>query len=290
MKQIKPYKIDSQMAHTAYGWMIYPSADMYVSGSLRRWGVYSPSELAVYYHTIQPGWTCLDGGANIGVMSLAMASGGARVVAFEPQPMVFKFLQANVALNNLGNQVQCIQAALADAQGEIKTGFFQSNVGESNFGQLNLQDLQRIAGPNASVTVPVVTIDDLWEPEGMDLNFIKLDIEGMEPMALRGGARTIARCHPVMMIECDKPASSQDTIETILSMGYTPHWIVTHMMDPGAAFWDQDPQPPDPWPNQASFNLLCTRPEHAFINPGFRIATTADPIASIDRSLINIIR
>ena len=55
------------------------------------------------------GWRVLDIGANVGVFSVLSATRGAHVVAFEPDPETFAFLERNAA----GYDVKCHQAAIA---------------------------------------------------------------------------------------------------------------------------------------------------------------------------------
>lgn len=75
---------------------------------------YTPENLE-----ITPGEVIVDIGANVGVFSIWMAAGNpqARVVAVEPAPEAFEFLQRNVSANQLRN-VSALQAACAGRAGE----------------------------------------------------------------------------------------------------------------------------------------------------------------------------
>lgn len=115
----------------------------------------------------------LDCGGNIGmsVLYFKEAYPAARVIAFEPDPLVFPYLEDNVHRNQLGN-VQLIQAALASRDGNVS--FYSDGKVGSFLARCSDQDLpegwQRF-------DVPCVRLRDyLVEP----VDFLKMDIEGAE--------------------------------------------------------------------------------------------------------------
>jgi hypothetical protein len=74
----------------------------------------------------------------------------------------------------------------------------------SSFGSLELKpraDTEFIGQPidyaNTTVAIEKITIDALSLPR---VDFIKLDIEGMELEALAGTTETIARSHPIFLV------------------------------------------------------------------------------------------
>src|SRR6185295_9733823 len=80
--------------------------DIYVGRSLIHYGEFSEIEWQLLAHYCHPGHTVVEIGANIGshTVSLSKAVGRAgRVIAIEPQPVIFQTLCANLALNCLLN-------------------------------------------------------------------------------------------------------------------------------------------------------------------------------------------
>jgi FkbM family methyltransferase len=146
------------------------------------------------------GVTAIDGGANIGVHTVEWAkamSDWGRVLAIEPQERLFYALAGNIALNNCAN-AGAMNAALSDVSSFIEMPVPDYEV-PANFGGLSLinendigQDMTR------RVMVRGVALDDLKLDR---LDFLKLDIEGMELMALTGAKHTIEACHPVVQAE-----------------------------------------------------------------------------------------
>lgn len=146
------------------------------------------------------GVLALDVGANIGVYSMEWAramEGWGSVLSFEPQERMFYALAGNLALNNLFN-VKAMNKAVGryDAVVDMPAPDYQL---PGQFGGLALNGQANI-GQAIPHTVPVelVTIDSL---DLRRVDFIKIDIEGMEVDALEGALKTIERTQPVMLIE-----------------------------------------------------------------------------------------
>lgn len=147
-----------------------------------------------------PAVVALDCGANIGIYTIEwarMMADWGMVLAFEPQERMFYALAGNLALNNLFNARALNKAvgnvcAIADMPSPDYTmpgqyGGLALN-GKANIGQTI----------TATAPVEVVTIDSLQLKR---VDFIKLDIEGMEAAALSGARATIERERPFMLVE-----------------------------------------------------------------------------------------
>ena len=86
--------------------MLYNFHDLYIGRSLDLYGEYSEGEIDLFGQIVQPGQVVVEVGANIGAHTVFLAhrSGpAARVLAFEPQRIVFQTLCANLALNSITN-------------------------------------------------------------------------------------------------------------------------------------------------------------------------------------------
>jgi len=152
----------------------------------------------------------IDGGANLGVHTIEWARhmhGWGRVMAFEAQEFVFYALAGNIAINNCWN-ASARWMALGERAGQIAVPEpdYQR---PGSFGSLELRPRSgnEFIGQDVSydaadcVVTPMQSIDEL-APERLD--FLKLDIEGMELEALRGARATIERHRPIMLVEAIK--------------------------------------------------------------------------------------
>ena len=130
----------------------------------------------------------VDGGAHVGTWTAGMAARFDRVLAFEPSDEAFDCLAANTAA--LGN-VTRFKAGLADRAGR------RALADDDRWGAGNTGGRFMVPGDR----VAVLPLDARALPA---LGLLKLDVEGMEPLALAGAQATLRRCRPVVLFE-DKP-------------------------------------------------------------------------------------
>jgi len=147
----------------------------------------------------------LDIGANIGVFTVEMARailGWGTITAFEPQERLFYALCGNLALNNLLN-AGAVMAAVGAESGKIDVPMVDY-LAEASFGSLELRGMnvdlgQKLSGETAPV--PLITVDELNLPR---VDFMKIDVEGMELELLAGAERTLYTHKPILFIEFGK--------------------------------------------------------------------------------------
>lgn len=123
----------------------------------------------------------IQAGGNVGVVPATLAAHFARVLTFEPEPQNFDCLIANVTAPN----VIARRCGLSDSAGAASVDFRLGNAGAH----------QLVLGKGP---VETVTIDSL---EVADCDFLQLDIEGLEALAVLGAADTIERSSPVICLE-----------------------------------------------------------------------------------------
>lgn len=146
---------------------------------------------------VGPDACVVDVGVNVGAVTLLMArlvGSGGRVLAVEPGPPLVERLRANLALNPaVADRVTIHQVGLSDAPGTLIWQPNQSDIGNAS--------LHPDSGPGG-ITVPVTTLDALAASWALDrLDFIKIDVEGMELEVLRGARRTLETLRPVVLFE-----------------------------------------------------------------------------------------
>jgi len=140
---------------------------------------------------VQPGSTCVDIGANVGVYVLQFArwaGPGGRVVAFEPNPVAAEVLAEHVRMNDLAGRIEIVPAAVADVSG-IQTFHMTDADGMSRLGVPNPE----IAALTRPISVRVTTLDEFCQQHAVSPDWLLVDVEGFEFAVLAGGRQTLAR-------------------------------------------------------------------------------------------------
>lgn len=125
----------------------------------------------------------IDCGADIGTVSVLLAAhfgSFARIVAFEPNPEAYQFLEAN--LRRLSCEVDPRPAAVSDFCGR---GSLESHEGDRS-------DHAKFIVSRPGGTIAVERIDDLKIAADESL-IIKVDVEGAELNVIKGAAESLRR-------------------------------------------------------------------------------------------------
>lgn len=180
-----------EIAQLPWGLPLEVGRDEAIGFTILTTGVFDPCVSETMHRLIDPGDLVVDVGANVGYMtSLAAVRAGpsGSVTAFEPHPVVFALLSANIERWNGGDlaEVKAHQLALSD---HVGTG--QLNAGAEFDANMGLSSLEAAAasGRDAPVPVEVRRLDDVIGRQRVGL--LKIDVEGHEPSVLRGGLELI---------------------------------------------------------------------------------------------------
>jgi FkbM family methyltransferase len=253
----------NEMAACRHGPMLFNRHDQYIGASLRKYGEFSPGESELFRKLIGPGMTVVEVGANIGAHTVELsrlAGPTGAVFAFEPQRIVFQTLCANLALNACANVV-AMPVAIGAAAGEVMVPFLPPDR-PTNFGGLSLIGGAAVRA-NGSERAPLRTLDGL----GLRAcHFLKLDLEGMEIDALRGGADLVKRTRPHLYVENDRREHSAALIELLRSWGYRLYWHKPPLFSPENFAGD----PENVFGNIVSINMLCIAGERDITVKGLR--------------------
>jgi FkbM family methyltransferase len=162
----------------------FPYGDGYWSKLLNRSYCYEDELELLFKDSADVDYTLIDCGANFGYWSVLISSapyGSHKVIAIEPSSQNFAKLKNNAVIN--GNRFDAMRCAIGAARGTARL----SGTKHEAFS---------IAGDAAGggEEVPVIALDNLLDdgkisPEGKYL--IKLDVEGVEIEAIKGGMRLL---------------------------------------------------------------------------------------------------
>ncbi len=174
----------------------WASDDLALIKSLIDFQLIDPSKKVIKFYDI---------GSNIGSHTLALSKifgDKIQIRAFEAQKEIFDMMKTTMTINNC--PVICHHNAISD-QANITLNIALPDYNKNNnFGGLEI--LPPIHSDNFNMVksgfeeVKTVNIDSFDEP----VDFIKIDIEGMENKAIMGGQKTIEKYRPICFIEIYK--------------------------------------------------------------------------------------
>jgi len=133
----------------------------------------------------------VDAGANIGLITISVAKHfKGKVLSFEPQPVIYNCLCGNIVLNDLLNVIP-YNIGLGDNSCNMIVPNIDYTIAR-DFGDVRLRPLM-YSGTEVDVH-PLSQITDT-------IDFLKIDVEGMEQSVLAGAESLITKNRPWCWIE-----------------------------------------------------------------------------------------
>lgn len=186
---------------------------------------YDLKHLELMSQYITPGTNVIDVGANVGNHTIYFSKklDLKTIYSIEPIPPSYKLLLCNIALNYCHNvNLDYIGLALGDSN---RIGYPYTVYGKNNMGSTRLfpeetptlfiEDYKQYYNeePLKYDPVRIVSGDSIFIDK--DIDFIKIDVEGMENVVLEGFEKTIKKYKPKIFIEVSK-----------YNMDYFDKWLV----------------------------------------------------------------
>lgn len=142
---------------------------------------------ALYRQFVQPGDLVFDVGAHVGNRTASFLRLGAKVIAVEPQPMLYWTLRA---LYGWRKRVVVVPKLVAAQPGTLAMMLNVDNPTVSTASSAFVRSAQGTDGWESerwerTLRADATTLDELIERYGAP-SFIKIDVEGFEAEALRG--------------------------------------------------------------------------------------------------------
>lgn len=148
--------------------------------------VYEPTQTKLVKRIIKPGNVVVDIGANIGYYTLLFAKlvgPQGKVYAFEPDINNFKLLSKNIKANPYNNII-LENKAVSDVTGKIKLYLSKDGTGAHK--------IHNKKNDREFIYVDSIALDDYFRSKKINIDFIKMDIEGAEVKALKGMKKLIS--------------------------------------------------------------------------------------------------
>lgn len=144
--------------------------------------VWEPETTKLVEKWVKPGQVCLDIGASVGYFTLLfsrLVGAEGKVRSFEPTTNQIPYIKRNIEKNGYGKIAKVYHMGAFDVEDVIE---------------------MPVHAP-IKYKVRVAPVDDVLEAEGITkVDFIKIDVDGVEPRVLRGLLRTIERSPNLKMV------------------------------------------------------------------------------------------
>lgn len=180
---------------------------------------------------IKSGTDSIDVGVYRGVYSYEMSKYSEKVHSFEPNPIIFKYINKN--LKKFIKNIHLYNFALSNQNKTInlKIPIRNSNSNKEIFEEYYEMGKATIHNENnfenyENFEIQTKKIDELSFDN--KISFIKIDVEGHELEVIEGAKNTIERDKPVLLVEIEKQYTKKEVAESINfinSLGYKSYFF-----------------------------------------------------------------
>lgn len=200
-----------------------------------------PFEIAFIRSIVQKGQVCADIGAHKGGylywLQAAVGEKG-KVYAFEPQPILFDYLQ-KVKQNMAWQHVVIDNRAMSNEKGNFDLFIPQHGSKTSPGATLRGEKMGKNM-PFLTVKVETLTLDAFFADKNALPDFLKIDVEGNELKVFEGAVGILQKKKPILLFECEQRHLGETPIENVFSFlekyGYQGFFIDQKQLKPIADF------------------------------------------------------
>jgi len=173
---------------TAIGTLWFDGADDQLVRWIRSQGVWEADVMKLLSRTLRPGGVFVDVGAHVGfhsVLAGQLVGPGGKVFAVEPAPWAVDLLRANVMRHGL--DVTVLPFAASDTAGTVRLALDEAHRSGAHLSEAE-----------DAVEVEARPLDELLPDVAVDV--LKVDVEGAEPLVLRGAGGLLRRSPHVLAV------------------------------------------------------------------------------------------
>lgn len=137
---------------------------------------------------VDPGMTVIEVGCNMGYHTLAICDRlgpDGKFYGFEANPEVFKLLRWSVDHNGFMPRAKLFNNAATQVPGEVQFTFDRSAVGGGHV-------MTNGVNSGEIITVKGIPLDDAL-PDVANVSLLRMDVEGFEPLVIRGAKQLLTR-------------------------------------------------------------------------------------------------
>jgi FkbM family methyltransferase len=195
----------------------FPYGDGYWSKLLDRSYHYEGELELLFLDSVDVGYTLIDGGANYGYWSVLVSStpfGRHRAIAIEPSSQNFAKLANNARVN--GDRFEVMKCAIGSVRGTARLSGTKHEA------------FSIVGGAGGGEDVPVIALDNLIDDGKVAASgkyLIKLDVEGVEIEAIKGGTRLLQADSVIL---CEEHGSDRTHAVSRFILDQTPLKLIVY--------------------------------------------------------------
>lgn len=195
-------------------------------------GGYEYNETKIIMECVKENDVILDIGANVGLYTILFNKyKNCTTYSFEPIKYTFNLLNKNLKINDINAKIYNIGLS---NKNKVETFYFNTNeIAASSMRDLREDNSVKI------VKCDIEKMDNFIEKEKiLNIDFIKIDIEGAELFALQGGIKSINKYKPIIFCEMLRKWAKKfdyhpnDIIELLNKIGYSCYAIKENVLEP----------------------------------------------------------
>ena len=216
-----------EITQTQFGNFLVNELDL-IGNCILNTGTWEPHLHEFYSQILKSDDICIDAGANLGFHTMQFGKLSKKVYAFEPQPMIYNQLCANILFNDLDNVIIPYRLAIGDKK-DIKQMWDIKNEEWKNMGD----GAYNWGGRGIEHKDATFTSDEVREHDTVDVidldsfniphcELFKIDIQGYEWYAFLGAKELIIKNKPVILLESNPDRSELDkqVLNFLQELGY----------------------------------------------------------------------
>jgi FkbM family methyltransferase len=201
--------------------LVVDKNDTMVGQTIQARGKWEPWVTKAIKTLLKPGMIFVDVGANIGFFTLlasTLVGPEGRVIAVEPLPQNNQLLAKSIQLNKCQN-VELHAVAAGPQSGTMK----MCHAARYNSGSFHFENPEN--PKQMTWEMEIRPLDDILAGRKPDI--VKIDVEGGEALVLAGMGETLAKHHPLVLMEYSdnylrdvSRVSGQEMLARIKDLGY----------------------------------------------------------------------
>lgn len=200
-----------EIVQSSFGNFVINEHDL-IGYHIKQIGAWEPFLYEFYSPILTKDDIVIDAGANLGFHAIQFAKQCKKVYAFEPQPMIYNQLCANILFNDLNDIITPHRLGLGE-QNDIKQMWSIEN---ENFGTVynwggrgieHAQSAYKSDEVREHDQINVIPLDSINIPH---CELFKIDIQGYEWYAFLGAKNLITKNKPVILLESNPDRSELD--------------------------------------------------------------------------------